>query len=295
MYPHCNPGMELVLVEQGHLEWGVDRVPEVLNSGSIFFTLPWQVHGSSLLREPPNRICYILFDVEDPQAKAEQALIFPEWLGMSADEERTLSTIFKGATQHGWTASPLIKQLFPELLKRLDGSGNLDQSIAGSLLRSLLLELGDIVSCPLGQEPAQSSVVRRVDDVLAEVRDQLDQPWSLDGLAATCGLKRSQFSKIVSQLTGYAPLQYIGRLRFETACELLRNSSKSITEIAFESGYSSSQYFAERFKAYARITPTEYRNYVPELDTIMENNWDHPEWRTVEQEQQRAVRLRKNP
>lgn len=74
-------------------------------------------------------------------------------------------------------------------------------------------------------------------------------------MASECGIKRSQFAKISCQLTGY----------------------------------SSSPYFAETFKKYACMTPTEYRNFVPELDAIMQSNWDHPEWRTPEEEQRRAT------
>ena len=36
MYPHRNPGMEIVLVEQGHLDGAVDQAPETLNPGTVF-------------------------------------------------------------------------------------------------------------------------------------------------------------------------------------------------------------------------------------------------------------------
>lgn len=67
-------------------------------------------------------------------------------------------------------------------------------------------------------------------------------------MAIGCCVKPTQFAEITKYLTGYAPVQYLQRVRFETSCELLRNTEKTITEVAFDCGYASSQYFSEAFK-----------------------------------------------
>ena len=112
-------------------------------------------------------------------------------------------------------------------------------------------------------------------------------------MAEDCGVKRTQFAKITKQLTGYPPTQYLNRIRFKRACELLRNSDMSITDIAFECGYNTSQYFTETFKKNARITPSEYRRHLPDLNAIMRVNWNYPERRSIADEHQRASRFRK--
>jgi len=48
-------------------------------------------------------------------------------------------------------------------------------------------------------------------------------------------------------------------LRIAKAKELLWNSSKSITDIAMQTGFSSSQYFSRVFRKYAGMTPADYR------------------------------------
>ncbi len=90
------------------------------------------------------------------------------------------------------------------------------------------------------------------------------------------------------ELTGYPPMQYLNRLRFERACALLRNTALQITEIGFSCGYATSQYFAETFKRYARMTPTEYRQNLKTYDDIMRSNWSHPEARSIDDEQKRV-------
>jgi AraC-like DNA-binding protein len=289
MYPHRNPGMEIVLVDHGHLEWAVEQVPEVLNPGSVFFTLPWQTHGSLQLREPPNKIFYILFSLPgsvDPESKKIQ---FPAALKFCATVQIILGHLFKTGSHHAWQASPLLRQLFPELIHRLDGSGKLDGLAVVSLLRSILIELADIISKAESAQQKLSPTVTKVRTFLGDLGKSLDHPWTLEEMAECCGVKRTQFSNIIKGLTGYPPTQYLNRVRFEKACDLLRNTARPITDIAFDCGYGSSQYFSETFKKYARMTPSEYRSFIPELDAVMQNNWDHPEWRTIAEEQKRAA------
>ena len=63
--PHKNRGMEITYIEKGMLEWMVEGIPENVESGSIYFTLPWQVHGSVNPREPENTIWHVLFHLEE--------------------------------------------------------------------------------------------------------------------------------------------------------------------------------------------------------------------------------------
>lgn len=288
MYPHRNRGMEMVLVEKGHLEWAVDRIPEVLNPGAVFFTLPWQTHGSLMLREPPNRIFYALFALPGEYDSPTDSLRFPESLKFSAEEQKLLGNIFIGAQRHAWPATPLLKELFPELIRRLDGTAELDALTAASLLRTLLVELADIIRQTQDEPKWLSPRVRKVKVFLSALGQSLEHSWTLDEMARRCGVKRTQFANITKRLTGYAPAQYLHRIRFDKSCELLRNTERAVTEIAFECGYTSSQYFSEAFKKQACITPSEYRRSVPELDAIMQANWDHPEHRDLEEERRRA-------
>jgi len=290
MYPHCNPGMELVLVEQGQLEWAVEQVPEVLTPGTVFFTLPWQMHGSLQIREPRNRICYALFGLPGSDEKPHDRIQFPERLRFTAKETKLLSQVFVSAPRHAWLASDLLKKMFPELIRRLDGSSELDDSASTSLLRAILIELADTIcnSPDSGQHNALTT--QKVRAFLRIIGQQLDRAWTLEEMAGACGIKRTQFAKIMRNTTGYPPLQYLNRIRFEKACNLLENSAISITEIAFECGYTSSQYFAETFKKRARMTPSQYRRHLPELKAIMQSNWTHPEVRSVADEHRR-IRL----
>lgn len=61
------------------------------------------------------------------------------------------------------------------------------------------------------------------------------------------------------------PIEYLTNYRINMAKELLKNTNKSITDIAFETGFSNAAYFTKVFKQTRQITPKEYRKlYVDE-------------------------------
>jgi AraC-like DNA-binding protein len=62
-----------------------------------------------------------------------------------------------------------------------------------------------------------------------------------------------------------SPNDYRHRLRIKACCDLLASTNHSITEVAINLGYSSSQYFCQVFRKYVGTTPTEYRKMVASL------------------------------
>lgn len=62
-------------------------------------------------------------------------------------------------------------------------------------------------------------------------------------------------------LTGFTTNDFILRLKVEEAARILeRDPTRTVTAIAHELGFSSSQYFATVFRRYLRVSPGEYRS-----------------------------------
>jgi len=291
MHPHRNHGLELVLVEYGHLEWQVETRAESLYPGSLFFTLPWQVHGSRMIREPDNRIYYILIAQPETAPAETSTLRLPETLNFTPEETGLIGEALFRTPLHTRSSSPLIRSLFTELIQKLDAGHQDERPLCAALLKALLLETARIFSSPEKPDRSKWTAEQNVSKFMLQLQTHIDEPWTLDRMAEACKVKRSRFADIARQLTGYPPVKYLNRLRFETAGRLLKESRKTVTEIAFECGFSSSQYFAAQFKKESGMTPTEYRRFAPELESILSANWKSPEDRTLEEERSRRLAL----
>ena len=81
----------------------------------------------------------------------------------------------------------------------------------------------------------------------------------LESVARSVGLSRPHFFKLFKKQMGITPNIYMNTLRSERAIEDLINTDKTVTNIAYELGYSSQASFTRFFSSNVGIAPTEYR------------------------------------
>jgi len=79
------------------------------------------------------------------------------------------------------------------------------------------------------------------------------------GVAELAELSLFHFSRVFKQSTGMTPLQFVTRERMLLAQQLIRETSRSLIEIALEVGYTSPGHFAEVFRRTVGMTPSEFR------------------------------------
>lgn len=100
---------------------------------------------------------------------------------------------------------------------------------------------------------------QRVAEVLAFMRESLDQPLSVATLAGLAGWSPSHLAAVFRRQTGYAVHDYFVRLRMHRACRLLDTTAMSVKEIAAQMGYEDPLYFSRAFKAVNEVAPSRYR------------------------------------
>ena len=78
-------------------------------------------------------------------------------------------------------------------------------------------------------------------------------------MAAKMGLERSQFYRKIKALTNYSPVELIRNFRLKEGRKLLIKTDKTISEIAYEIGFSSPAYFTKCYREAYGETPSETR------------------------------------
>ena len=82
---------------------------------------------------------------------------------------------------------------------------------------------------------------------------------SLTRVAKAVNMNANYLSENFKQVTGIKFVDYVAHARFKNACDLLRNSRLSISEIAFAVGFQSLSQFNRVFKRFSGESPTQYR------------------------------------
>ncbi|MCL6527010.1 helix-turn-helix transcriptional regulator [Meiothermus granaticius] len=232
----------------------------MLHSGHLTITRPWQYHRVGNPEVDGGVFHWLILDVG--VRRPNQEWRWPEWLLWSKADRERLSVLLRHNEHPVWRANPGIIRVFRRIQSALQLE-DAEQVVArlklhvNELLIEVLELLGD-KQIALDESLVSSQHTVRV--FLQGLAERLDQNWTLDSMAEACGLGRTQFARYCQEITGMAPIEYLSHLRLETAAKLLHHHpNRPITEIAFNCGFSSSQYFANRFRAHKGCTPREYR------------------------------------
>lgn len=82
---------------------------------------------------------------------------------------------------------------------------------------------------------------------------------SRDDVAKIACLSPAHFSRLVRQKTGHTFSDLLNQMRVSRACVLLRQTDKSLVQIAIECGFRDQSYFTKVFRRIAGKTPREFR------------------------------------
>lgn len=97
----------------------------------------------------------------------------------------------------------------------------------------------------------------------AQIKEYLDTNYAehitLETLTGLTHMNKYYMAHSFTKFTGLSPIQYLNRRRLETACQLLRDTDYSVSDISSQTGFSSQSYFTQIFRKHYGITPIKYR------------------------------------
>ncbi len=141
-----------------------------------------------------------------------------------------------------------------------------DSLIANRKRIKELWQSRDALAAPVPKEaPATSADIdsefyARFLDVFS--REMGNSDLTVDALAAELGLERTQFYRKIKALTNFSPVELIRQLRLKQGRHLVKTSEKSMSEIAYEIGFSTPAYFTRCYREAFGETPTETRSRI---------------------------------
>ncbi|RAV28213.1 hybrid sensor histidine kinase/response regulator transcription factor [Sinomicrobium soli] len=92
------------------------------------------------------------------------------------------------------------------------------------------------------------------------VRKHMDDPdFNLEKFASEVGLSKTTLYRKLKAITGQSTNEFILGIRLKQAARLIKNTSKRISEISYEVGFSDPYYFSRAFKKHFGISPKGYR------------------------------------
>lgn len=115
----------------------------------------------------------------------------------------------------------------------------------------------------LRDRPQRTASLVAIHPAALRARELLDagpgHPWRLADLAGRVGLSPQHLAECFTRDVGQPPHRYLMQVRMERAREMLARSDITVTDLALELGFSSSQHFAAAFKKATGQTAQQHR------------------------------------
>lgn len=100
---------------------------------------------------------------------------------------------------------------------------------------------------------------RRIELVQHYIQEYCDQPLSLNLLAQVAGFSPFHFHRLFTAFVGEPLAAYVRRVRLVRAANELQHSTKTITDIALSTGYTTHSAFGKAFKQHFGLSPSQFR------------------------------------
>ena len=235
---HLHSQAELTYLFEGGASMRVGGQTWTLSPGDLCVSFPGVVHG---------------YGERSESARAMMLIFAPELFGD-----------FSGMMSHYVPGTPLVRaEALPEdvrfcmeRLRRECACGPDERAMRGYIQVILARTLPGMAMVDRTSAATDASY-----DVLKYLADHFTEPVTLDSVSRALCVSKSYLSHTFSRQLGANFRTYVNTLRLDFACSLLRGADRTVTQIAYESGFESQRTFNRAFSQQYGMTPSRYRQH----------------------------------
>ncbi|MDD2971285.1 MAG: AraC family transcriptional regulator [Lachnospiraceae bacterium] len=138
-----------------------------------------------------------------------------------------------------------------------------DDKIAPMKVQSSFVKIWTLIyeNIPLENNPkAQNTDLTIIKNMIGFIQQNYTYKISLSDIAASGAVGQSKCCKLFGKYLSQTPNTYLTQYRLDKSAELLKTTEMTITEITDATGFNGSSYYAETFRKWIGVSPTDYRN-----------------------------------
>ncbi|MET0634833.1 MAG: AraC family transcriptional regulator [Chitinophagaceae bacterium] len=243
----------IYFIHEGKFEWKLNDHLYILFPGDVALILPGQKFGNEKGILELGSIYWIQLQIHQ---KKSGELLLGKWSSLSETENAAVGKLLY------LNNKPVLSKLY-EAGRILAGiSHEIHHSELGYITRinQLIDELLITITRQLTRQSNPSRDFPKMFMKMEEaLRKDLSHQWTVEEMAAISGMGTTLFNEKVKGFTGFTPINYLINIRISEAIKLLKKKDVSITDIALDTGFYSSQHFSTTFKKLTGYTPGEFR------------------------------------
>lgn len=251
---HWHDDIEWIYIISGKMCYYINGKRILLNEKDSLMVNARQMHYGYSYKEQDCRFLCILFH---PSLFGSNKILLQKYVTPVIENADCEYLHFHSEQPRGQKIAEYLEQI--RCLKAGEADAYEMQVIAVMLqLWSSLLQCGELAI--QNSKSVSNSDLEIQKNMVSFIYQHYAEQISLNEIAASGNISRSKCCRIFKSFLQQSPVDFLNTFRLKTSCNLLRNTEKSITEVAFGCGFNHLSYFSKQFIKNFGCTPREYRN-----------------------------------
>ena len=238
--------MEIIYVKRGDFCYPVGGRTWRVRAGDVLVVRPGEWHGG---------VGHVLERCFHYWMKFKTSAFDTQFLGLDRAHSRQLVDALLHLPASHFHAAERLGERFEEIFSIIQSPGPLWRFAVASRIAAWLTMVVESA-----ESPARFTISAEVQTAAKLIQQSRADWFDLTAFAGRCQISASQLRRNFRTELGVPVHEYQLESKVHVARALLDDSSRSITDIAFDLGFSSSQYFSTVFKRYTTQTPSEFRS-----------------------------------
>ncbi|MCR5108492.1 MAG: AraC family transcriptional regulator [Lachnospiraceae bacterium] len=247
-YEHSHNYCEIYYLKSGSCTYCVNKMKYHLNSGDMFIVSTGEPH--STYYEGQTSCERIVIACSTKKLPAGFLNSFPE----IRDTLNSTSKVVLGKS-----LKTRLEAIFEKMLRENSTPDNYSSDLMMLYTMEMLVMLMRGGIFVHENERESNEISADIEQAINYIALNYNQPLTLEETAARFNLCPSYFSRKFKSETGSTFKEYINYIRLRQAGQMLLTTDDSITKIAINCGYNSSNYFKDCFQKKYGMSPRSYR------------------------------------
>ena len=241
-----NDILEIYCLLKGKRVCYVEDEAYTVTGNELFLTFPSEPHSTSGYQTSPCTFIAFQIDVHDKQ----------HLLGLNTEYSEALYTLLMNCENRHLRFTTSDAQLLRFAFENISDKDPFSLYLGVQYLSCFLFKIQDFIPVRKRGKTIMDENIKRV---IGYIEQSYQDNPRLTELAALSGYSLSRFKSKFKEVVGIPPANFIALKKLEYAKELLSTTEFSVTQIAFDAGFSSSNYFGTMMKRSTSYNPSEFR------------------------------------
>lgn len=248
---HFHNEAELILTLTGNAVLEIDGKKIVLNEGDSVYVGSNVLHSLKVSEQPADVLLIqtsaeCMHDFDILPAENEHLRLFLERNDVKpyfvfSEKDNPFSEVLYKIQSEFTSNQPYLDRFIKAYIEQLS---------------AILLRSGVVSDHYLSDKQAD---LKKLMPIISYISENYQKKITLDDLCEVSNFSKFYLCKLFKKNLGVSTTEYINFVRCAIAERQILNSDKNISEIVYEIGFASTQYFNRMFKLYYGYTPTAYK------------------------------------